>query len=39
MYSYDVDLEDDIEEIVADIMMTYGDEILKLTHMTFDKLK
>lgn len=39
MYSYDVDLEDDIEEIVADIIMTYGDEILKLTHMTFDKLK
>jgi hypothetical protein len=39
MYSYDVDLEDDVEEIVADIMMTYGDEILKLTQIAFDKLK
>ena len=39
MYSYDVDLEDEVEEITANIMMEYGDEILQLTNTTFDKLK
>lgn len=39
MYSYDVDISDPIEEIVADLIATYGDEIISLTHMTFDKLK
>ena len=39
MYSYNVDIDDSTEEIVADIVMTYGDEILKLTHTTFDRIK
>jgi Zn-dependent peptidase ImmA (M78 family) len=38
MYSYNVDLEDNIEEIVANIIAEYGDEIIRLTN-TFDKLK
>ena len=36
---YNVDLEDEVEEITANIMMEYGDEILQLTNTTFDKLK
>lgn len=39
MYSYNVDLEDNIEEIVANIIAEYGDEIIHLTNVTFDKLK
>lgn len=39
MYSYNEYLENETEEIVANIIMTYGDEILQLTHMTFDKIK
>lgn len=39
MYSYDVDMPDDIEEIVADLVATYGDEIIRLTHIAYDKLK
>lgn len=39
MYSYDVLISDDIEEIVADIIATYGDEIIGWTNITYDKLK
>lgn len=39
MYSYDENLPDDIEEIVANIIMTYGDEIIHLTNIAYDKLK
>lgn len=39
MYSYNVDMPDDIEEIVADIIATYGDEIISLTNLTYDRIK
>lgn len=38
MYSYDVPITDDVEEIVADLIATYGNEIMSLTHMTYDKM-
>jgi Zn-dependent peptidase ImmA (M78 family) len=39
MYSYNVDLTEDTEEIVADIIATYGAEIIRLTNATYDKIK
>lgn len=38
MYSYDVEMSDYTEEIVADMIATYGNEIMSLTHMTYDKM-
>lgn len=38
MYSYDVEISDYTEEIVADLIATYGNEIMTLTHMTYDKM-
>ena len=38
MYSYDVPITDYVEEIVADLIATYGIEIMSLTHMTYDKM-
>lgn len=38
MYSYDVEISDHIEEIVADLIATYGNEIMNLTHVTYDKM-
>lgn len=38
MYSYDVPITDYVEEIVADLIATYGNEIVSLTHMTYDKM-
>ena len=38
MYSYDINISDNIEEIIADVVMTYGDEIIELTHMVYDKI-
>ena len=38
MYSYDVPITDYVEEIVADLIATYGNEIISLTHMTYDKM-
>lgn len=38
MYSYDVGINDHVEEIVADLIATYGNEIMTLTHMTYDKM-
>jgi hypothetical protein len=38
MYSYDVPITDYVEEIVADLIATYGNEIMSLTHMTYDKM-
>ena len=38
MYSYDVPITDYIEEIVADLIATYGNEIISLTHMTYNKM-
>ena len=39
MYSYNVDLSYQEEELVADLISTYGDEIMTLTHLTYDKFK
>ena len=39
MYSYNVDMSDYVEEIVADIFATYGNEIIALTHLVYDKYK
>lgn len=38
MYSYDVPITDYVEEIVADLIATYGNEIMSLTHITYDKM-
>lgn len=38
MYSYDVPITDYVEEIVADLIATYGNEIMSLTHMAYDKM-
>ena len=38
MYSYDVNIPDDIEEIVADLFATYGNEIMYWSHLTYDKM-
>lgn len=38
MYSYNVDMSDYVEEIVADMIATYGNEIMNLTHITYDKM-
>ena len=38
MYSYDVPITDYVEEIVADLIASYGNEIMSLTHMTYDKM-
>ena len=39
MYSYNVDISDYQEEIVADLIATYGHEIISLTHLVYDKIK
>lgn len=38
MYSYDVMIDDYTEEIVADIFTKYGEEIIRLTHITYNKM-
>lgn len=39
MFSYNVDLSYQEEELVADLIATYGDEIISLTNLTYDKFK
>ena len=39
MFSYEVYLTYEQEEIVADIIATYGEEIISITIMLFEKLK
>jgi hypothetical protein len=39
MYSYNIDLDDNVEEIVADIIMSYGDEIIKTTKLAIKQEK
>ncbi len=39
MFSYNVDLSYQEEEMVADLIATYGDEIISLTHLTYDRFK
>ena len=39
MFSYNVDLSYQEEEIVADLISTYGNEIIRLTELTYDNIK
>ena len=39
LFSYNVRMSDDIEEIVADTVATYGDEIISLTNLTYDRIR
>ena len=39
MFSYGVSLSLDQEEIIADIIATYGEEIINVTNKVFKKLR
>lgn len=39
MFSYDVDLNLEQEELIADIIATYGEEIVDITNTLFCKLR
>lgn len=39
MYSYNILLTEDQEELLADIFSTYGDEIIAITNKVFKKIK
>ena len=39
MFSYDVYLSLEQEEVIADIIATYGDEIISVTNKVFKKLQ
>lgn len=39
MYSYDISIPDPEEEMLADLVASYGDEIISLTNMVARKLK
>lgn len=39
MFSYEIYLTYEQEEVVADIIATYGEEIISITQMLFEKLK
>lgn len=39
MFSYNVDLSYDQEELLADLIATYGDEIIQITNTVFSKIK
>ena len=39
MYSYNIDLTYEQEEILADIIATYGEEIIDMTNLLFSRLK
>ena len=39
MFSYDVDLSYEQEELVADIVSTYGQEIVHMTNLIFNRIK
>lgn len=39
MFSYDVNLGIDEEEILADIIATYGEEIISITNMLFERIR
>lgn len=38
MYSYQVDLNEEQEEVVADLIATYGQEIIEVTNSVFIRL-
>lgn len=39
MFSYDVDLTEEQEELLADLIATYGEEIIMIANKVFKKLK
>lgn len=39
MFSYNVELTIEQEEIVADIIATYGEEVIQITNDMFKKIK
>jgi len=39
MFSYGIQLNVDQEEVIADIIATYGEEIINITNTLFKKLK
>lgn len=39
MFSYGIDLNIDQEEVIADLIATYGQEIIDKTNSIFDRLK
>lgn len=39
MFSYDVDLSIEQEELLADLIATYGEEIIAIANKVFTKLK
>lgn len=39
MFSYHVDLTYEQEEVIADIIATYGNEIIDITNKVFKKLQ
>ena len=39
MYSYNMDLTYEQEEVLADIIATYGQEIIDITNLLFSRLK
>lgn len=39
MYSYNIDLNDYQEEVLADLIATYGQEIMLITNSIFKRLK
>ncbi len=39
MFSYDIDLTIEQEEVVADLIATYGEEIIQITDTIFNKLR
>ena len=39
MFSYNVDLTIEQEEIIADLVATYGEEIIEITNQMFKKIK
>lgn len=39
MFSYDVSLTDEQEELLADLIATYGEEIIQITNQLFGKIK
>lgn len=39
MYSYNIDLTYEQEEVLADIIASYGEEIIEATNLLFNRLK
>lgn len=39
MFSYNIDLDDRLEEIIADLLATHGEEIVYITNVIFDKME